>query len=325
MEEIISKNSEDKYIYENNSIKTISYHKNKRFNNCKENNFNRSSLIQNIDKNSNSKNELKKNIIKNNIINIDDNRINGENLQNNQIIMNNSFNSTIFFTFNLLINQIKKFEEQMSNFNILKVRGLQALLNPNNPNHYLLNELNNNNFVNYNHFIENRNNNKKKEKSQDVFMNKINYLKNNEKDNVKFLSKISEKNIINLKAIESGEEKRTVVRLSPVPPNYSSFDISKLLDKYLGIQSQKNQRIYQALYTPLCKVIGKNLGYCFVMMVKPEYVIQFYKTFNGLNFNKKKCKKNCQVIWANIQGKEFLKNADDPLRSPIIFKDIKID
>jgi hypothetical protein len=131
------------------------------------------------------------------------------------------------------------------------------------------------------------------------------------------------KNIINLDEIKSGKETRTVVRLNPIPPNYSSFDVSKLIDKYLGVESGKNNRIYKALYTPLCKVIGKNLGYCFVMLVKPKYVIDFYKAFNGTILGKKKCKKPCSVIWGDIQGEDFLKsNEEDPIRKPIIFKDI---
>lgn len=135
-----------------------------------------------------------------------------------------------------------------------------------------------------------------------------------------------EKNLINLDDIISGKETKTVVRLNPIPPNYSSFDISKLLDKYLKIESGKNQRIYKAVYTPLCKIIGKNLGFCFIMMAKPKYVYDFYRTFNGRIFNKKKCKKPCCVIWANIQGEDFLKiNEDDPIRRPIIFKDLKDD
>ena len=134
------------------------------------------------------------------------------------------------------------------------------------------------------------------------------------------------KNLINLNDIINGKETRTVVRLNPIPPNYSSFDVCKLLDMHLKIENGKNQRIYKALYTPLCKVIGKNLGYCFVMMVKPKYVLDFYNIFNGKIFGKKKCKKPCKVIWADIQGEEFLKaTEDDPIRKPIIFKDIIID
>ena len=149
---------------------------------------------------------------------------------------------------------------------------------------------------------------------------------NKEQNNKENNKEKSHKNFINIDDIISGKENRTVVRLNPIPPNYSSFDISKLLDHYLNIENGKKQRIYKAIYTPLCKIIGKNLGYCFIMMVKPKYVIDFYKTFNGRVFQKKKCKRPCNVIWADIQGNEFLKtNEDDPIRKPIIFKDIKTD
>ena len=131
------------------------------------------------------------------------------------------------------------------------------------------------------------------------------------------------KNIINLNDIINRKEKRTVVRLEPIRQNCSSYDVSILLDNYLEKESGKNQRIYNALYVPLCKVLGKNMGYCFVMMVKPKYVIDFYNVFNGKIFGKKICKKPCKVTWADIQGEEFLDpTEDDPFRKPIIFKDI---
>ena len=131
------------------------------------------------------------------------------------------------------------------------------------------------------------------------------------------------KNIINLNDIINGKEKRTVVRLEPIRQNCSSYDVSILLDNYLEKESGKNQRIYNALYVPLCKVLGKNMGYCFVMMVKPKYVIDFYNVFNGKIFGKKICKKPCKVTWADIQGEELLDpTEDDPFRKPIIFKDI---
>ena len=103
-------------------------------------------------------------------------------------------------------------------------------------------------------------------------------------------TKKSENNTINIKDIRMGKETRTVVRLNPIPPNYSSFDVSKLLDIYLNIERGCNKRIYKALFVPLCKTIGKNLGYCFIMLVKPKYVIKFYNTFNGTTFNKKNAK-----------------------------------
>ena len=155
---------------------------------------------------------------------------------------------------------------------------------------------------------------RKKENSKIKLENNANTQSKNEK---------SIKNTININDIISGKETRTVVRLNPIPPNYSSFDVSKLLDKLLQIEPSKNNRIYKAIYVPLCKVIGKNLGYCFVMMVQPKYVIDFCKVFSGKVLGERKCNKPCKVIWADFQGDIFLKqNEDDPLRKPLIFKDV---
>ena len=81
-----------------------------------------------------------------------------------------------------------------------------------------------------------------------------------------------------------------------------------------------------ALYTPLCKIIGKNKGYSFVMLVKPKYVIGFYNTINGKIFGNPKYIKPCHIIWSDKQGDDFLNiNEEDPIKKPIIFKDLKND
>ena len=253
---------------------------------------------------------------------------------------NSLFNAV--HSINFIKMQIYNIQRNLSDILHLREKGLQAICNPSNINHYLIKYINNNNTA-YNNFfplynisqinantnlnnynfqtsiknnpIENENKLQFKNTSKDKF--------NNAKENKEI--KKSESNAINIMDIRLGKEKRTVVRLSPIPPNYSSFDVSKLLDKYLDIDRGKNQRIYKALFVPLCKVIGRNLGYCFIMLVKPKYVIKFYNTFNGTIFNKKKCKKPCKVVWANLQGDDFLNMSDNPLRSPIIFKDTIID
>ena len=182
----------------------------------------------------------------------------------------------------------------------------------------------NNNIINN---LNNQNNSLNIKKRPKIFIKPNKPNNDSDKKIIKKIKKsaIPDKNIINITDIESKKETRTVVRISPIPQHYSVFDISKLFDKYLNIESKKNQRIYKAIYTPLSKSIGKNLGFCFVMLVKPKYVIQFYNTFNGFKFNKKKCKKECSVIWADLQGDDFLNISDDPLKSPIIFKDTIID
>ena len=246
----------------------------------------------------------------------------------------NLFNAINYI--NYLNIQLEKIIKNHNDFLKIKENGLKELYNINNINNYLVNNNFNSNFfypynllqlLNNANFLKNKDNFQItfKSKTNDPLIEKIQkfnistkYTKNNNNNKD---TKISENNIINIEDILSGKEKRTVVRISPIPPNYSSFDVSKLLDKYLKIENHKNQRIYKALFAPLSKIIGKNLGYCFVMLVSPKYVIKFYETFNGKSFNKKKCKKPCNVVWANLQGDDFLKVSDDPLRSPIIFSD----
>ena len=239
--------------------------------------------------------------------------------------INNNYNACPFISYNSnIFNNYNKYYYNYGNQNSLlyNYRANNNILNMND-----LNQFNNINNEKYTITL--------KSKTDDPNIEKISkiqvitsYVKDNQKVKQENDAKKDKniKNLINLEDIKLGKETRTVVRLNPIPPNYSSFDVSKLLDKYLKIESGKNQRIYKALYTPLCKIIGKNLGYCFVMMSKPKYVIDFYNTFNGKIFGKKKCKKPCNVIWADKQGDEFLKiTEEDPIRKPIIFKDLKND
>ena len=262
--------------------------------------------------------------------------------------LNNAFLHYLNFSNQIIIENLKQINQEEAQYIKQKELGLKAISDKENINNYLLNiylnfSYNNNlNNILINLFLNNTSNyslknnkngqnyiftiNNKTSNPEIQRMTKIeiktSFKKlNNENERVNE-NKINENNIINIDLIKSGKETRLVVRLHPIPKNYSSFDICKLIDRYLHIESGKNQRIYKALNVPLSKVIGKNLGYCFIMMVEPKYVIQFYNTFNGLCLNKKNCKKKCSVVWANIQGDEFLNISDDPLRSPIIFKDL---
>lgn len=153
---------------------------------------------------------------------------------------------------------------------------------------------------------------KKEEKATNDFAltNKCdNSLNNNKRMYIK------PENEINFDLIYAGKEKRTCVRLFPIPRKYSPFDMIKVIDKYL--KTEPGKRIYNSLYVPLAKVIGKNIGFCFVNLVSPEYVISFYNTFNGIYFNN--VKKACTVAYSDQQNMDF--NEENPLRRPIFFKD----
>ena len=91
-----------------------------------------------------------------------------------------------------------------------------------------------------------------------------------------------------------------------------------LIDRYL--KTKKGQRIYNSLYVPLAKVIGSNKGYCFINLVSPKYVVEFFKIFNGLVFNIKNCKKPCTVVFSDNQNVDC--SNEDALKRPIIFTDV---
>ena len=252
--------------------------------------------------------------------------------------------------------------EKELEFRTLQQRALNALMNHQNINSYLLKLSIKNYLITFNQLFKfnsnmnyNFNNcpNIHKKFGNSLFNNsfqyEINQKKNNEPENYEITFKIptnypnikkvkkieintsfikdngiiKQKNndsieeVINIDDIYSGKEKRTVVRLIPIPPKYSSFDIIKLIDHYLGNESKKG--IYKAIYTPFSQKKGKNFGFCFIMLIKPKYVINFYNKINGVIFRKKKCNKPCKVIWADIQGDDFL-NPKEAHRRPIIFQ-----
>ena len=143
----------------------------------------------------------------------------------------------------------------------------------------------------------------------------INDNKKNDECQINKNKYIKPENEIIISKILSGEEKRTFVRLSSIPKRYSPFDVVKFIDKLL--KTEPGKRIYKSIYVPLCKVIGKNIGYCFIEMATPKFVIQFYNVFNGKYV--KNLPKKFWVVYSDIQNIDAY--GDDPLRRPIVFKD----
>ena len=139
--------------------------------------------------------------------------------------------------------------------------------------------------------------------------------KENKDNNIKI--NIKPENEINISLLISGKEKRTFVRLHPIPKNLSAFDMVRIIDKYL--KTKPGKRIYNAIYLPLSKTIGKSLGYCFINLVSPKYVVEFYNIFNGFYFRFKNFKKSCSVVFSDIQDIDT--SNDDPTKRPMIFYD----
>ena len=225
----------------------------------------------------------------------------GQNNNNNNFKNINNFSNSN----NLDINKLYKLKTEIISTLINDEKCLQ---NKENINNYIYNFLNfdfNNSSVDYQNTI-----------NQNLNIDLNDNL--NQNDNNK--TEINKKNLINIQDILNGVEKRTVVKLSPIPLNYSSIEASKLIDKYLKIEYSKKHRIYNGIYVPLSETINKNLEYCLVNLIKPEYVIIFYKVFNGLWINKKKIIKCCSVVFSD-QQENFFGNKEDPAESPLVFND----
>lgn len=157
----------------------------------------------------------------------------------------------------------------------------------------------------------------KSKKTKNLKKNLIGNENPNQEKIQKPTSHIKEENIINISKLISGEEKRTFVRLYPIPKGLSVFDMIRIIDKYLKTETGK--RIYNAIYLPLSKKMRSNIGYCFVNLISPKYVVEFYNKFNGFYFRFKNFRKSCSVVFSDNQNIDLTN--DDPSRKPIIFKD----
>ena len=289
-----------------------------------------------------NKNDKNYNKIFPNYNTLNENNININNedkTDNNKIYINNNFNTNNDFQ----PNSIKIFPKDPSFQNINICPYIYPMLQNNQSNSINIspvNEINNNNLplfnpmsqynilnpICFNNLIGNNANLKKtffKNNSKIIFNYKNRINKKNKNKNIikknegqKYTNTfLKTENIIKIELLESGEEKRTCVRLFPIPHRYSPFDTIRLIDKHL--KTIPGKRIYRSVYVPLIKIIGKNIGYCFVDLVSPKYVIEFYKVFNGLLL--KKCKKPCSVIFSDKQNSDNIN--ENPLREPIFFKD----
>ena len=216
------------------------------------------------------------------------------NIQNNNIF-NNGFNNFNYNQLQQLYSLYYYNQYLYINKQIQEIKLNQILMN-------ILNNNQRNNIQNVNaKYPKKMKKNKNKEKKE-------NLIKKNPKP----------ENEIKIPLLLSGEEKRTLVKLSPIPIKCSPFDIIVLIDKYL--KTKKGQRIYNSIYVPLAKQIGKNKGYCFINLVSPKYVVEFYNIFNGLFFNIKNCKKSCTVVFSDNQNVDC--SNENALKRPIVFKDI---
>lgn len=59
---------------------------------------------------------------------------------------------------------------------------------------------------------------------------------------------------------------------------------------------------YDYLYLPIDFQNKCNVGYAFINLRKPEFVVTFYKRFNGKKWEYFNSEKICEITYARLQG-----------------------
>lgn len=116
-------------------------------------------------------------------------------------------------------------------------------------------------------------------------------------------------NEINLNVIEDilkNKEKRTSLMLNKIPDKYSLQQLLIEIDNQLKIKGNED-RIYDCFYLPMSETKKqRNLGYAFINMVHPLYVIHFYYKFKNFKWTKFNTNKEFSIKFADKQGKSEL-------------------
>ncbi|MCQ2817843.1 MAG: hypothetical protein MJ252_11310 [archaeon] len=124
--------------------------------------------------------------------------------------------------------------------------------------------------------------------------------------NIPNQNKSSSLNEINQTVIEDiliGKEKRTSLMLNKIPDKYNKQQLLSEIDSLLKIKGTED-RIYDYFYLPMSETKKqKNLGYAFINLVHPIYVIHFYYLFRNYKWTKYNSNKEFNIKFADKQGK----------------------
>ncbi|TFY61773.1 hypothetical protein EVJ58_g4306 [Rhodofomes roseus] len=110
---------------------------------------------------------------------------------------------------------------------------------------------------------------------------------------------ISEKNQLNIEAIESGKDMRTTVMIKNIPNKMSDKDLLTFIAKVCP-------RRIDFLYLRMDFQNGCNVGYAFVNFITVGDLLHFARTQLGVKWNMYSSEKVLQMCYATYQGKEAL-------------------
>lgn len=104
---------------------------------------------------------------------------------------------------------------------------------------------------------------------------------------------------LDLSKIMSGEDLRTTLMIKNIPNKYTRKMLLDAID-------ETNRGTYDFLYLPIDFKNKCNVGYAFINMVSPTFIVALYEAFDGKKWDKFNSEKVASLAYARIQGKTAL-------------------
>ncbi|CAA7042846.1 unnamed protein product [Microthlaspi erraticum] len=104
---------------------------------------------------------------------------------------------------------------------------------------------------------------------------------------------------LDLSKIMSGEDLRTTLMIKNIPNKYTRKMLLAAID-------ETSRGTYDFLYLPIDFKNKCNVGYAFINMLSPTFIIALYEAFDGKKWEKFNSEKVASLAYARIQGKTAL-------------------
>jgi protein phosphatase 1 regulatory subunit 42 len=101
---------------------------------------------------------------------------------------------------------------------------------------------------------------------------------------------------LDLEKVVAGEDRRTTLMIKNIPNKYTQKMLLATIDEAV-------KGTYDFFYLPIDFKNKCNVGYAFINMVKPEYIIPLVQKFHAKKWDKFNSEKVCNISYARIQGK----------------------
>jgi hypothetical protein len=95
------------------------------------------------------------------------------------------------------------------------------------------------------------------------------------------------------------DDGRTALMIKNIPKKYSQQTLMEEIDR-----QHKNE--YDFFYLPLDGKNSCNVGYAFINFTSLDFVLPFYKYYNGKRWKRFNSDKVCELRYARMQGRQSL-------------------